>query len=149
MVNSLICSIMLSPYTPPRSRALWTQSIHTLLTLVGTHETDCAAPSVSNPPPPLAAQHIPKSGCAAMWLLEMGVDALGWISLSRSVQECLEVSSARWCQLQPLQSHSPGFKVRSSALPSCVDIHSSSMSLCLPICEGQGVAPASMGLCKD
>ena len=76
----------------------------------------------------------------------MGLGPVGWISLSRSVQERLEEPLARWPQFQPLQSHGPGFKLRSSVLPSYVEIHSFSVSLHLSICEGQGRALASWGL---
>lgn len=88
----------------------------------------------------------PQVGCTVIWLLEMGLGPLGWIALSRSVQEILEESLARWSQFQALRSHGPGFKLRSSALPSYVEIHSSSVSLHLSICEGQGIALASWAL---
>ena len=132
MVRSFIGNLTLSPYTPPSGP---TPSTLFWLWLV------LVKPIVQ----PL--QHlIPQAGCTAIWLLEMGLGPVGWISLSRSVQERLEEPLARWRQFQPLQSRGPGFKLRSSVFPSYVEIHSFSVSLHLSICEGQGKALASWGL---
>lgn len=132
MVRSFIGNLTLSPHTPPSgpnpSTLFWLWLVHVKPIV---HPLQCQSP---------------QAGCTAIWLLEMGLGPVGWIALSRSVQGTLEESLARWRQFQALQSHGPGFKLRSSALPSYVEIHSSSVSLHLSICEGQGIPPPSWAL---